>query len=231
MTDARRVEEVVVVIPAHDEQQLVGACLDAVSVAVERAESDAAIRCRVVMVLDDCTDDTAEIVAGYRFVQVLEVERRNVGAAREHGVRWALGRSSDVAGLWIANTDADSAVPSHWITHQVELARAGADVIVGSVRPFGEELSPAQYAAWLRRETADPARIHVHGANLGVRADAYLATGGFDPHPEHEDVMLVERMIAAGFSVTATDGCRVDTSARLHGRTPGGFAAHLRDTY
>ena len=104
-------------------------------------------------------------------------------------------------------------------------------MLIGSVRPFGDELSAEQCLAWMNREAADPARIHVHGANLGVRADVYRSVGGFDPHPEHEDVMLVERVIAFGAPTRTTDGCCVATSARRIGRTPGGFAAHLRENY
>ena len=219
------------VIPANNEELLIVACLDAVGVAVRRAEAQSSVRCRIIVVLDACGDRTADLVADFPFVEVETVNRRNVGAARARGVASATNGVRMLERLWIANTDADSVVPAHWITHHLTLARGGAALLIGSVRPFGEEMSADQYRAWVKRETADPAQIHVHGANLGVRADVYSAVGGFDPHPEHEDVMLVDRIIAAGYAVTATDGCRVSTSARLHGRTPGGFAAHLRDHY
>ena len=226
-----RIDAVAVVIPAHDEELLIGSCLDGVAEAIRYAEKQASVTCRVVVVLDDCRDGTAAIVAGYAFVDVVTIDRHNVGAARAQGVARVIGGALDPAHLWIANTDADSTVPPHWITHQVQLARGGAALVIGSVRPVGHELRPDQYREWLRRETADASEIHVHGANLGMRADVYSAVGGFDPHPEHEDIMLVDRIMASGAPTTATDGCRVATSDRRHGRTPGGFAAHLRDHY
>ena len=225
------IDEVAVVIPAHNEELLIVPCLDAVGVAVCRAEAQSSVRCRVIVVLDACGDHTADLVADFPFVEVETVDRRNVGAARAQGVARATNGVRMLERLWIANTDADSIVPVHWITHQLTLARGGAALLIGSVRPFGDEMSADQYRAWVKRETADPAQIHVHGANLGVRADVYSAVGGFDPHPEHEDVMLVDRVIAFGAPARATDGCCVATSARRHGRTPGGFAAHLRDNY
>ena len=68
----------------------------------------------------------------------------------------------------------------------------------------------------------------MHGANLGVRADAYLAVGGFAPVPAHEDVGLVDRLVAAGRRVCWVDVPRVVTSPRLDARAPAGLGADLR---
>ena len=78
------------------------------------------------------------------------------------------------------------------------------------------------WPAW--RATRVPGRPngHVHGANLGVRADAYLRAGGFPDRPAHEDVDLVAALVASGARVVATDACDVLTSGRLVGRAPGG---------
>ncbi|MBK0296768.1 hypothetical protein IAE22_33135, partial [Bacillus sp. S34] len=47
----------------------------------------------------------------------------------------------------------------------------------------------------------------------------------------HEDVRLVERARALGFDVRATTELPVVPSGRFDGRTPGGYAEHLRRTY
>jgi GT2 family glycosyltransferase len=69
---------------------------------------------------------------------------------------------------------------------------------------------------------------HVHGANMGFRADAYWKVGGFRALPTGEDVELVERFEAAGYQICRDPALSVATSARSQGRAPGGFAAHLR---
>ena len=69
----------------------------------------------------------------------------------------------------------------------------------------------------------------MHGANLGVAADAYRRDGGFLAAPEHEDTDLVERLFDAGVVVVASDGFTVETSGRHVGRTPGGYARYLRE--
>jgi hypothetical protein len=73
---------------------------------------------------------------------------------------------------------------------------------------------------------------HVHGANLGVRADAYLRAGGFATLPEHEDVDLVARLRAdPRVDVRPSDAADVLTSGRTTGRTPGGYAGYLRASF
>ncbi|GAA3210027.1 glycosyltransferase [Oerskovia jenensis] len=231
MSAPDRVTRLAVVVPVNDEEALLPRCLEALEVAVANVRAERpALRVAVVVVLDDCRDGSAAILRSSPFA-VIEVGHRRVGAARAAGVAAAtdlLGRGSP-ARLWIASTDADSAVPPQWLTHQLALAEDGADLVVGTVRPDFDDLSPAQQAAWVATHPGGRANGHVHGANLGVRGDVYRAAGGFPGLAEHEDVGLVARARAAGARVVASDGGRVLTSGRPTGRTPGGYARHLRE--
>jgi len=208
--------DVIVVIPARDEEALIGPCLDSVIAAATPTT-------RILVVADGCVDRTAEVARG-RGVEVLELTGRSVGAARRAGVAHALGNAE-----WIANTDADSVVPTDWISRQLEYAEEGADVVIGTVRPNFADLDDRRVRAWLARHIPGHANGHVHGANLGIRASAYLRAGGFGAEPEHEDVDLVARLTATGARIVATADIDVQTSGRLVGRTPGGYARHLRD--
>lgn len=228
-----RVEHVVVVVPARDEESLVGRCLSALQAARQAARAVLPdLTVDLVLVLDRCTDGTRSVALGHLDVRLVDLDEGSVGAARAAGVRDALERSTtDLDRTWLAGTDADSVVPENWILEQVRLADAGADVVVGTVRPDPADLTPTQHAAW--RATRVPGRPngHVHGANLGVRADAYLRTGGFPDRPVHEDVDLVAALVASGARVVATDACDVLTSGRLVGRAPGGYAGYLRSRF
>lgn len=77
---APRIRAVTVVIPARDEEELVGRCLASVEVAASRARA-AGVRVRVILVADDCRDHTAE-VARAAGVEVIESAAGRVGAAR-----------------------------------------------------------------------------------------------------------------------------------------------------
>lgn len=222
---------VAVVVPARDEESLIAACLEAIQTSAEAATEAlgrAAPPVTIVVVADGCVDSTATIAGGFDGVHVVTVTVSNVGAARAAGIRHALTVANlPPESVWIANTDADSLVPVEWITHQLHLAGRATGMMVGTVRPDFGDLSPAQIDAWTARHTPGRANGHVHGANLGLRADLYLAAGGFAELPEHEDVHLARRVRELGALVVASDQCEVLTSGRAIGRTPGGYARYL----
>ncbi|MFW0774440.1 glycosyltransferase [Paenarthrobacter nitroguajacolicus] len=235
MPGGPEINSVAVVMPAHNEDQHIGKALVALKAAadaLQREHQD--MEARLVVVLDHCTDRSAEIAAAHtsgdpRF-RVIGVKLRSTGASRGFGFRSALeGVPGEKAeSMWFTTTDADSTVPRHWLTRQVELANAGADAILGSVEPDPADMDPRVLRRWLDLHPFREDHPHVYGANLGIRASAYLAAGGFPKLRTHEDRVLVERLRHQDFTVTATDSIRVLTSGRTLARAPEGFAAHLR---
>ena len=219
------IAELVVMIPARDEEALIGRCLESVLVARDLVEMPV----QVVVVADGCLDATAGIARGYPGVLVVEIDSSNVGTARASAARVALSLvAADPARVWLANTDADSVVPPNWLAEQVRLADSGTDVMIGTVRPEFDDLTDEQVRAWRATHLAGEANGHVHGANLGIRASIYLKSGGYDAVPEHEDVELVAKLRHVGRAVACAT-CEVVTSGRAVGRTPGGYARHLRE--
>ncbi|BCW64477.1 glycosyltransferase [Arthrobacter sp. StoSoilB22] len=229
------IKSLAVVMPAHNEDQHIGKALAALKASADALHHERQdIEARIVVVLDHCTDRSAEIAAAHtsgdnRF-SVVNVQLRSTGASRDFGFRAALEslRADDAAGIWLATTDADSAVPLHWLTRQVELADAGADAVLGSVEPDPADMEPAIHRRWLELHPFREDHQHIYGANMGIRASAYISAGGFPELRAHEDRVLVERLRHRGFAVTATDTIRVVTSGRTHSRAPEGFAAYLR---
>lgn len=220
------IRAVAVVIPARNEEALIGRCLESVLAAAELCS----VPVHVTVVADACTDRTAEIAHGFEGVHVLDVTEANVGRARAVGVTWAMHRARVATStLWIANTDADSVVPPNWIADQIELGARGTDLVIGTVRPDFDDLSPEQIAAWHTGHVPGKPNGHVHGANLGIRGSVYEAAKGFAPLAEHEDVDLVARCAALGCVTLASDDFEVRTSGRQYGRTEGGYARYLRE--
>ncbi|WP_310530325.1 glycosyltransferase [Nocardioides sp.] len=219
-----------VVIPARDEEELLPACLDSVTGAVEAlASAFPEIACRVFVVLDCCQDDSSRAVALRPDVTGVAVQAGCVGAARACGVeaaaRWA---SSPVSGgLWVANTDADSTVPTSWLVQQVGFAAAGHDLVVGTVQPVAGDLTAYELAQWQARHSLIDGHDHVHGANLGFSLAAYRSVGGFRAIPVHEDVELVVALRRAGVAWVAPGNLSVITSGRRIARAPDGFADYL----
>lgn len=218
---------VAVVVPARNEQDCVGACLDALAVAVAELRRATAVEAHTVVVLDDCRDATADVVASYPDVVTVRSTAGCVGSARRAGVAAALRRCAPIGSTWIASTDADCRVPGTWLVDMVAHAAAGADVVLGTVRP-DDTATAALAAAWSDAHSLADGHPHVHGANLGISAAAYRTLGGWTALPAHEDRDLVERALARGLRIVRTDRSPVVTSARLQGRAPSGFAAYLQ---
>ena len=158
--------------------------------------------------------------------------RVRVGAARAAGVARLLRTEASLGSaarhVWIACTDADSAVPPEWLVSQLRHARFGVELLLGTVRPDPQELADGLLAAWRLRHLIADGHPHVHGANLGVRGDTYLAAGGFPDVPTGEDVLLSMAIRDAGGLVVSTGSSTVLTSGRRDGRAPGGFAEYVR---
>ncbi len=211
-----------VVIPAHNEEDCLRACLMSVQMAALHPGLTEPVR--VAVVLDACTDRSGDVASAFR-LDVLRVEACNVGAARAAGAAFLL--ASGVR--WLAFTDADSVVSQAWLAAQLAL---GSDAVCGTVAV--DDWSPhGEREAALRRHFAatycdrDEHR-HIHGANLGVSAAAYRKAGGFPALPCGEDVALVQALIACGARIAWSAAPRVTTSSRIASHARGGFGDTLQ---
>jgi glycosyltransferase involved in cell wall biosynthesis len=223
-------EQAVVVIPAHNESKNLPECLKAMVTAAACLR----VPTLMVVVLDAC-DDQSRYLAGEfgADVHFVEVEVRNVGAARRVGFEYARGGCSeqltDESRIWYATTDADSRVDADWLVRQIE---SDADMVLGVVRIANWRRVPAtvaqSYLKAYRAKRRGREHGHVHGANMGFRADAYWRVGGFAALATGEDVDLVRRFELQGCRIHRDDRLSVVTSARQVGRAPRGFAKHLR---
>jgi glycosyltransferase involved in cell wall biosynthesis len=218
-----------VVIPAHREAALLGRQLNAVRLALAHARHHwGRVRLTVTVVLDACDDGTDDVVRSFPEVTAVHAQLKCVGAARAGGIDRARRRcDSRVDATWVACTDADSRVPEHWLSTQLELAARGADLVLGTVCPDADELPAEGRLRWFGRHLFQDGHPHIHGANLGFRLAAYDAVGGFRPLAGGEDVDLVSRMAESGAHVVRTARHPVLTSSRLEGRVPTGFASYL----
>jgi|GEM_PF-585220 len=224
---------VVIVIPACNEAATIGACLESIDAA--RHELPASVSTSVVVAADSCTDATETIaltaLARHTRDQVLRLNVRSAGAARRIGTDAALANLEAVdERVWVANTDADTTVDVDWLVAHTRLAESGVVGVAGMVDLCGPGV--VDHGLQDRFETtytasADGTHPHVHGANLGFRADAYRTVGGWNPLVTGEDHDLWIRLKKHGAVVSTTELC-VHTSARTTGRAPDGFASDLR---
>lgn len=222
-----------VVIPARDEGALIARCIASV---LESARG-LAHEIDVTVVADRCHDDTAAAAAAALdgAGRVLELDVGSVGTGRRLGVARSLAalgdRGIEPERTWLLATDADSTVPPTWVATHLGHAAGGVHGVAGIVvvdsfqehRSLVEPAFRARYEIHLSGE-----HPHVHGTNLGVRADAYAAAGGWLDLATGEDHDLWTRLKRAGATLVSTTESPVSTSGRAVGRAPDGFAALLR---
>lgn len=246
--DPRRLVDVVVVVPARDESLRIATCLRSVRISLQQALIAGAVgHVAVAVVGHHCADDTLgradRSLAGLPHVLVADDTSATVGDARAQGVRAALdlmpSRQGNAAPreVWILNTDADSVVPSTWVTDVLAHATAGHQAVVGMARLSRAGLgavglhhnhgAAAAYRRIIRAGVHGRSHDHVYGANLAVRADAYAAIGEFPSVRVGEDRALVDSLDRDGRPVVRPRDLVVTTSARRHGRAVGGLATLL----
>jgi glycosyltransferase involved in cell wall biosynthesis len=220
------IEAVGIVVPAHNEEKLLGSCLTALLTAGRTLK----VPVHLLVVADACTDQTAAIAKACG-AEVISIRARRVGAARAAGMgellRLTAGR--DPSAVWLATTDADTVVPPDWLRRQLKHADQGWDVVLGTVTVADWDGHPPQVPAAFEGlyQFGDGPHPHVHGANLGIRASAYLAAGGFRSLRTAEDHALLAAATEAGCTVLQASDIAVETSGRRTGRAPRGFSQLL----
>jgi len=223
-----------VIIPAHNEERELEQCLAAIRVAAGDAALDGEA-VHVIVVLDSCSDGSRAIVERHALkgadsadggcvVSAIAVEFRNVGAARAAGAACLVA----LGARWLAFTDADTRVSPAWLAVQLGL---DVDVVCGTIAvddwsPHLDDAEALRRHFHLGYTDADGHR-HIHGANLGVSAAAYLRAGGFEALACGEDVALVAALERCGARFAWSSAPRVVTSARRDPKASGGFGDTL----
>lgn len=241
---------VVAAIPAKNEADELAGCLLALA-AQRDAELDAVVLC-----LNNCTDQSGEIVRRVSAVLPFAVHIREVWLPPERAFaglarRIAMDGAAELAGPRgiLLTTDADGRTAPDWVAGNLAAIANGADAVAGraEIEPLGARLIPAHLHAIDARECAyaalldeirclldpDPAdpwiRHDEHsGASIAVTVDAYRRSGGIPPVPLAEDRAFFERLRRIDAKIRHAPDVCVTVSARTVGRAPGGMADTMR---
>jgi cellulose synthase/poly-beta-1,6-N-acetylglucosamine synthase-like glycosyltransferase len=219
-----------VIVPAQNEEATINRCI--ASIIASARHSGRADSLWIVVVADACGDATTQIARRElgTFGRVVECNVRSAGTARRLGVEAVLEHfhGVDPRSIWLANTDADTSVPVDWIDIHLTFADDGVTGVAGIVQLSTDGCARArEIFSGTYHTRSDGTHTHVHGANIAVRADAYLDVGGWRDLALSEDHCLWGRLRSRGWRVSSPVRSVVLTSARLVGRARGGFADTL----
>jgi len=195
-----------IIIPAYNEERLIGRCLESIDAAL-KANSHFGFCSEVIVVDNNSTDRTAELAsrAGARicFEPVNQIARaRNVGAA-------------DANGEWLMFVDADSFVNPGLLADIFGMIDAGTAIGCGSMMQMEGLPGWARFTLWLWSRVSTTCRWAA-GSLFVCRTDAFRAIGGFD------EVLYVTEEIDLSR--------RVKKWARQHGLEFVIFTAHPLET-
>ena len=228
------------VVPARDEEDLIGACVR--SLCAQRGIDG--LVWEILLILDGCTDRTAERARealdriGGPALHEVPVDGIGAGRARALGMNLACGRLLGAGapdGL-IATTDADTRVDPDWLANQIKALAAGAEAVGGRIE-LGDDAVLLDEATLSERADRHAARMATigddakhpffGGASIGISARAYESVGGMEPLIALEDEAFERRLGRARLRIARPADVRVITSARTAGRAPRGLATDL----
>jgi poly-beta-1,6-N-acetyl-D-glucosamine synthase len=192
--------KVSVIIPARNEENNIGACLDALN------RQDKISTKPEIIVVDDHSDDNTSAVALSRSATVINLRDESLEStvafkkmAIATGIKYSTG---DI----ILTTDADCVVPPYWIHTMVGLINETKSVMVtGPVRmmPSNTLLSRFQALDFAILQGITAASVHSgfhnmsSGANLGYLKDAFFEVKGFegiDDIATGDDMLLMQKI-------------------------------------
>lgn len=179
-TPPRPAPKLAFVVPAYNEEALIGGCLQAIVTQIAASGCAA----EVVVVNNASTDRTGEIARSFPTVTVVDEPKKGLVNARHAGL------SASTAEL-VANVDADTLLPEGWI--EAVLAHFDRDpTLVALSGPFIYHDLPLLSRAWVRVFYYAAFLIYginrfvfrtgsmLQGGNFVFRRSSWLAVGGFD---------------------------------------------------
>jgi glycosyltransferase involved in cell wall biosynthesis len=185
-----------IIIPALNEEKMIGLCLESLA-ALDFARE----RFEVILVDNGSTDRTREIAESFPDrlnLRILEKRGVRISALRNFGAQEAQG------GI-VAFLDADCLAPKEWLKRVVPLVPAQGAGVVGAHYLLPENSSWVG-RTWHRYQEAEKSGevSHVPAGDLIMRREDFLRIGGFDESIQtNEDYELCERARANGMAVRA----------------------------
>lgn len=199
-----------ILIPAYNEEKLIGRCLEHACAACVKGE-------RIIMIDNASTDKTVEIASTFPKVEIIEEPRKgSLGVVRNAGLRL-------VTTEFTASLDADTIITESWLRRAESLMDGDPTVVCvsGPYRykdlPLWQQVvyNTLTYTWSFVKNTFSIAQIT--GGNSLFRTESLRAAGGFDTLPtiSEEDLRVALRMRKIGRTLMDR-GLALESSGRRY---------------
>lgn len=204
------------VIPAYNEEALIGKCLQSVLDEIDRS----GVPADVIVVNNASKDRTGEIARGFARVQVVDEPKKGLVNARHAG--FAASEGYDL----VANIDSDTMVPAGWLTTvQAEFAKDPKLVCLSGPYVYYDMALHNRlligmfygltYLIYLLNRFVLRVGSVVQGGNFVFKREAWASVGGYDRTITFfgEDTDVAVRLSKVG-KVKWTFALKMKTSGR-----------------
>lgn len=195
-----------IIIPARNEEARIGSLLD----ALKKQDLDASLW-EVIVVDDDSSDHTAQVVAQYEQVKLIRLTGKDQNSYKKRALTEGIAQSRYE---WILTTDADCVPGPHWLsTLSRFISDRNPQMVVAPVRMVHDHslLQIFQTLDFMTLQGITAGAVHgrfmhmCNGANLAYKKSAFQTVQGFSgiDHIASGDDMLLMQKIQQAFPGSA----------------------------
>jgi len=204
------------VIPAYNEEALIGKCLESVQAEIKRSR----VAADVIVVNNASTDRTGEIARSFEGVTVVDEPKKGLVNARDAG--FAASEGYDL----VANIDSDTIVPEGWLDVVMREFNKDTNLVCLSGPYIYYDMAAHNrflvgmfygltYAIYILNRFILRVGSVVQGGNFVFKREAWASVGGYDRSIEFfgEDTDVAVRLSKVG-GVKWTFALKMKTSGR-----------------
>ncbi len=205
-----------IVIPVYNEQRNIGPCLE--HIAKQTVMPD-----EVIVVDNNCTDDTVRIAQTFPFVRIISEKQQGRGHARSAGFTAAKYEI-------IGRIDADSRLDTHWV-ERVKTRFESDDELMGltgigltsflpGVKSLRSKMFSRSYYWFVHAQFHT---ITMWGATMAIRKSAWKDVANkvcLDDNKVHEDQDVSLWIAATGGKIVQDNSVKISTSGQTYRYLP-----------